>query len=132
LQHVRQFELAVQQIYSNLKSNGVFWNYSLAVQPHIRLIKRFIGGGYVMAGVTPQGIWLERGSIKQAQWLAELFKSSVSVRYSEFIFSPEIGYTSPGLPANKLLGPLDAHLSGRQWMPHWLARQISYHVRKSN
>jgi len=132
LQHVPEFESAVREIHASLKKGGVFWNYSLSVQPHIRLMKRALGRPYVTAGETPQGFWLERGSKKQATWLGELFHSPVTVRYSEFIFSPEIRFTLAGFPASRVLGSLDAQLSGRSWVPRSFARQISYHLRKVN
>jgi len=132
LQHVPDFKSAVREIHASLQKGGVFWNYSLSVQPHIRLMKQVLGREYVTAGETPQGFWLERGSRKQATWVEELFHSPVRVRYSEFIFSPEIRFTLPGLPASRVLGSLDTQLSGKLWAPRSFARQISYHVRKTN
>jgi ubiquinone/menaquinone biosynthesis C-methylase UbiE len=127
-QHVPDFEKAVAEAFRVLKSGGVFANYSLHVQPPIRWIRRLLGKGYLTKGWV-ESFWLARASEDQKRSIAAIFGSTVSDRWSEILYSPELRFTLPGKPGG-VLGKLDTLLSNNTGILGWFARQRSFHCQK--
>jgi ubiquinone/menaquinone biosynthesis C-methylase UbiE len=128
-QHIPDFEKAVAEAYRVLKSGGVFANYSLNVQPPIRWIRRLLGKGYLTKGWVEGSFWLARASEDQKRSIAAIFGSTVSDRWSEILYSPELRFTFPGKPGG-VLGKLDTLLSNNTGILGWFARQRSFHCQK--
>ena len=111
-------------------SGGLFANYSLNVQAHIRAVKRMLGKDYSTVGRVESNFWLARASIEQKQRLEAIFGNAVTERWSEILYSPELHFTAPGKEGS-WLGKLDALLSNNAGIPRSLARQHSFHCQKT-
>lgn len=129
LQHIPCFDKAVSEAYRVLKRGGVFANYSLNVQPPIHWLYQLLGRRYIIEGNAEGEFWLERASKKQKECLETVFGSSVSERWSEILYSPELHFPAPGREGS-LLGKFDALLSNNIGFLGWLARQRSFHCKK--
>lgn len=129
LQHIPSFLIAVSEAKRVLKPNGVFANYSLNIQPHIRFIKSLLGKKYLISGRSDNGFWLSRASREQKMIIEKIFENKVTERWSEILYSPELGFSYPGVAGN-WLGRIDAILSNNNGIFKCLARQHSFHVRK--
>jgi ubiquinone/menaquinone biosynthesis C-methylase UbiE len=128
-QHIPDFDKAVSEACRILKSGGVFANYSLNVQPPIRWLRRLLGKAYLTKGWVEGAFWLARASDDQKESIAATFGSTVSERYSEILYSPELRFTAPGRPGS-VFGKLDALLSNNAGFLGWFARQRSFHCQK--
>ena len=128
-QHIPSFEKAVAEAYRVLKSGGLFANYSLNVQPHVRWLCHLFGRAYVIEGSVDGAFWLARASADQKRTIETVFGSAVSERWSEILFSPELRFSAPGKEGNSL-GRLDALLSNNIGFLGWFARQRSFHCEK--
>lgn len=128
-QHIPAFDIAVNEACRVLKRGGVFANYSLNVQPHIRFFKQILGKEYLTNGWIDGNFWLARASVEQKQLLEVIFSSKVSERWSEIIYSPELRFDAPGRCAS-WLGKLDSLLSNNVGFLRWFARQHSFHCQK--
>jgi ubiquinone/menaquinone biosynthesis C-methylase UbiE len=95
-QHIPNFGKAVSEAYRLLKKNGVFINYSLNVQPHIRWLKRLFGREYLSEGWMEGAFWLSRASKIQKECIASVFGNTVSERWLEILYSPELRFYAPG------------------------------------
>ena len=122
-QHIPNFEKAVGEAHRVLRKGGVFANYSLNVQPHLRFIKRILGKDRLLP------FWLAYASVEQKRQIEAIFGNTVTERWSEIVFTPELRFTYPALSVS-LLGRLDALLSNNVGFLHWFARQHSFHCRK--
>ena len=128
-QHIPDFELAVKEAYRVLKTNGIFANYSLNNQPHIKLIYGLLRKTYFTSGYVPKKYWLARASIGQKMLIEQIFNTKVEERWSEIIFSPELRFPLPGRERS-WLGQIDKFFSNNNGICSWLARQKSFHCRK--
>ena len=128
-QHIPAYEKAVAEAYRVLKKKGVFANYSLNVQPHIRGIKRMTGKSYLEAGWIDGSFWLARASNEQKNQIEAIFGSRVTERWSEIFYSPELHFSAPGIE-NNWLGKLDVLLSNNTGFLSKYARQHSFHCEK--
>ena len=128
-QHIPAYDKAVEEAYRVLKRGGLFANYSLNVQAHIRGIKRMLGKDYSISGWVEDSYWLVRASLEQKLQIEEIFGNVVTERWSEILYSPELHYTAPGNEGS-WLGKLDALLSNNAGIFRWLARQHSFHCQK--
>jgi len=128
-QHIPAYDKAVAEAYRVLKSGGVFANYSLNVQAHIKTIKRILGRKYLTTGWIDGSFWLARASVEQKQQIEAIFGNKVIERWSEIIYSPELRFPTPGREGS-WLGKLDALLSNDVGFLGWFARQHSFHCRK--
>lgn len=128
-QHIPDFGKAVSEACRVLKSGGVFANYSLNVQPPIRWLRRLLGRAYLTKGWVEGSFWLARASDDQKGSIAVIFGSTVSERWSEILYSPELRFTAPGR-AGSVFGKLDALLSNNAGFLGWFARQRSFHCQK--
>ncbi len=128
-QHIPAYDKAVVEAYRVLKGGGLFANYSLNVQAHIRGIKRMLGKDYPISGWVEGSYWLARASLEQKLQIEEIFGNAVTERWSEILYSPELHFTAPGKEGS-WLGKLDALLSNNAGILRWLARQHSFHCQK--
>jgi ubiquinone/menaquinone biosynthesis C-methylase UbiE len=128
-QHIPSFEQAISEVYRVLKVGGVFFNYSLNYQPHIKWIKRFFGRDYQSRGFVEGNFWLARASSQQKALIEAIFSCTVSDRWTEILFSPEIRFFAPGRESS-LLGSIDSLLSNNTGLLGWLARQRSFECEK--
>ena len=128
-QHIPNYGRAVSEAFRVLMKRGKFANYSLNIQPHIAAIYRLIGKHYTTAGLMEAGYWLARASLEQKQQVESIFGCTVSERWSEIIYSPELRFASPGRERS-LLGKFDALLSNNIGFLRSFARQHSFHIHK--
>lgn len=128
-QHIPAFDKAVLEAYRVLKNGGQFSCYSLNVQPHIKVVKRMVGKDYPTASWLDGRFWLARASLEQRRQIEAIFDDTVTERWSELLYSPELHFTAPG-KEDSWLGRLDALLSNNVGFCRWLARQHSFHCQK--
>ena len=128
-QHIPSFDKAVAEAYRVLKSGGLFANYSLNVQPHVRWLCHLLGRAYVTEGSVEGAFWLARASVAQKRTIETVFGSVVSERWSEILYSPELRFSAPGKEGSSL-GRLDVLLSNNTGFLGWFARQRSFHCEK--
>ncbi len=128
-QHIPSFDRTVSEAFRVLKRRGAFANYSLNVQPPVCWIYRLLGKDYITKGWVEGMFWLARASKEQKGCIEAVFGSTVSERWSEILFSPELHFPVPGREGS-LLGKLDALLSNNAGFFGWLARQRSFHCEK--
>ena len=129
-QHIPDFDKAVSEAHRVLKRGGLFVNYSLNVQPPIRWLRRLLGRGYLTKGWVDGAFWLARASDEQKKCIEGVFGRTVSERWSEILYSPEVRITAPGKQGS-LWGKLDALLSNNVGLLGWFARQRSFQCEKS-
>jgi ubiquinone/menaquinone biosynthesis C-methylase UbiE len=129
-QHIPVYEKAVVEAYKVLKGGGLFANYSLNVQAHIRGVKRMLGKDYSTVGRFESNFWLARASLEQKLQIEEIFGNEVTERWSEILYSPELLFTTPGKDGSWLC-KLDALLSNNVGFLRWFARQHSFHCKKT-
>lgn len=129
-QHIPDFDKAVSESHRVLKRGGLFVNYSLNVQPPIRWLRRLLGRGYLTKGWVDGAFWLARASGEQKKCIEAVFGRTVSERWSEILYSPEVRIPAPGRQGS-VLGKLDALLSNNVGFLGWFARQRSFHCEKS-
>ena len=128
-QHIPNFNKAISEAHRVLKAKGVFVNYSIKSQSHIRWIYRIAGREYISKGWVDNMYWLARSSKEQKMIIEEVFGNSVIERCSEILYSPELHYRAAGKEGS-ILGKLDAMLSNNYRFLGCLARQLSFHVAK--
>jgi ubiquinone/menaquinone biosynthesis C-methylase UbiE len=128
-QHIPDFSKAISEAHRVLKAKGVFINYSINSQPHIRLIYRIVGRAYISKGWVENMYWLARSSKEQKMIIEGVFDNSVIERCSEILYSPELHFRAAGKEGS-ILGRLDAIISNNYGFLGWLARQHSFHVTK--
>ena len=129
-QHIPDFDKAVSEAHRVLKCGGLFVNYSLNVQPPIRWLRRLLGRGYLTKGWVDGAFWLARASDEQKKCIEGVFGRTVSERWSEILYSPEVRITAPGRQGNAW-GKLDTLLSNNIGFLGWFARQRSFYCEKS-
>ena len=129
LQHIPNFKLAVSEAHRVLKPNGVFANYSLNNQILVRCIYSLFSKPYVVKGKIPGSFYLNRASDDQLQYIESVFEAKLHRRFSEILFSPELGIVFPGRRTS-MFGIIDSMLSGGKRTFAWIARQQSFHLRK--
>jgi ubiquinone/menaquinone biosynthesis C-methylase UbiE len=129
-QHIPDFESAVRESYRVLKFGGEFANYSLNMQPPLRFMSRALRRNYIDEGWVPEMYWLSRASSSQKKIIEKIFMSSVKERWSEIIYTPEIGFWFPG-KLHSMIGFVDKYLSNNLGIFGWLARQRSFHCVKT-
>lgn len=128
-QHIPDFKRAVSEAFRVLKVGGIFANYSLNIQPPVRLLYQLLGRKYVSEGEVDGLFWLARASNKQKKLIESIFGNAVSARWSEILFSPELHFPAPGKQEHPL-GRLDSLISNNAGFLGWFARQRSFHCRK--
>jgi ubiquinone/menaquinone biosynthesis C-methylase UbiE len=129
LQHIPDFEQAVQEAHRILRPNGIFASYSLNRARMIELIYRLVGRPYHVAGKRPGSFHLSRASSWQAEVVSRVFGSAVASRYTEILFHPDLRLSTGGETSR--IARVDAVLSNRTPLLAPIARQRSYHARKA-
>ena len=128
-QHIPDFERAVTEAYRVLKPGCLFSNYSLNVQPYLRMLYGLLQRPYIIEDWVPDSFWLARASKKQKSLIASIFGEPVCERWSEILYSPELHLSLPGRLGSRL-GWIDSRLSNDSGFLGWFARQRSFHCRK--
>jgi len=126
LQHIPDLGQALGEARRVLKAGGQFANYSLNVQPLIRLMLRAVRRPYVTDGEYDDHLYLRRATAREEHTTSECFNAPVSHRYSEFLFQPNLRTTFTGRE-HSTLGKLDSFLSTSNPLLGSLARQQSFH-----
>ncbi len=129
-QHIPVYDRAVTEAFRVLKMGGVFANYSLNVQVHVRGIKRMLGKDYPIESWVEGSFWLARASLEQKQSIEAIFGNAVTERWSEILYSPELQFFAPGKKGS-WLGQLDASFSNNVGFLRWFASQHSFHCQKA-
>jgi ubiquinone/menaquinone biosynthesis C-methylase UbiE len=128
LQHVPDFERALREAHRVLRSDGQFACYSLNREKLIELVYRLLGKSYHVRGKRPGSFYLARGSAEEARTVSRVFGSSVTTRYTEVLFHPDLRLHTGA--ASSRVGRADAYLSSGTPMFASVARQRSCHTRK--
>lgn len=126
LQHIPNINEALKEARRVLRVGGQFANYSLNVQPVIRLLSRLAGKPYVIEGQFGEHLFLRRATKTDANVISACFNAPVSCRFSEFIFQPNLHTTSTGRE-HSVIGKLDSLLSSSSQLLGSFARQRSFH-----
>lgn len=129
LQHVPDFEKALREAHRVLRSGGQFACYSLNHEKLIELLYRLFGKSYHLRGRRSGSFWLSRASAEDVRMAGRVFGSSVTSRYSEVLFHPDLRLHTGS--ASSRVGRVDASLSSGSRTLAWVARQRSYHTRKA-
>lgn len=129
-QHIPSYEEAVAEACRVLKPRGKFACYYLNRQRFISRVRSWLNKNNSVEGVNPD-FWLSFGTVSQVECIRNCFQAMVKIRYSEVLFSPELGVHFAGKEGS-VVGWVDSYLSGRAFLFRWLARQISYHTYKPN
>lgn len=129
LQHIPSFDKAISEAFRVLKRGGVFANYSLNDQPPISWLYNLFGRSYVTEGWVAGAYWLARATPDQKRFIESVFGTTVSERWSEILYSPELYFEVPGRETS-MIGKFDALLSNNVGFLGWFARQRSFHCRK--
>lgn len=129
LQHVPYFSKAIENIYKILKSNSIFFNYNLSINPIIKFIYKIIRKNYIIKGYTDL-FYLNRSNKNQKKIIERKFKNKVFTRYCEILFHPDIKLFFSG-SENSIVGKLDSLLSGCENYKKIFARQECFIVKKS-
>jgi len=128
LQHIPNFESAVQESHRVLTVGGTFINYSFNRALLIEFIFKLFRKKYHIKGHNVT-MYLALASNEQKQIIEYIFGNEVYSRFTEILFHPDIKFSLTG-KENNLLGRLDAWLGGSLFLLRWLARQQSYEVLK--
>lgn len=129
-QHIPDFTRACREAHRVLKSGGRFANYSLHVTPFNRLVCRLVGRTFHTDGTVTNQYHLTRANDGQRKTIAGIFGATVTDRYTECLFHPDLKLTVTGR-AGSWIGLLDAHLGGASWLARVSARQRSFEAVKS-
>ena len=128
-QHIPDYNTVCSEIYRVLKSKGVYWDYGLNNAAVIRVIYKLFQRNYHVIGKVAGAFFLRRINKEVLDCVEQVFNHSVNVRYSELLFTPDLGYRL-GASENSMLGHLDSYLSGKSIVGKLIARQCSFHVKK--
>ncbi len=129
LQHIPNIEKALNEGFRVLKRGGLFATYSLNDGWVIRTFYNMLGRKYIIEGCVDGSFWLSRASKKQMRLIEHVFKTTVTERWSEVLFKPELRITFPG-QEKSLLGKIDSYLSNNMGIFSSIARQHSFHCVK--
>lgn len=130
LQHIPEFERALREACRVLRPNGQFVSYSLNHAKLIHAVYLLMGRSYHVKGQRPGSFYLSRGSAGDTGIVRRVFGASVTNRYTEVLFHPDLKMWTGA--AESWLGTADSHLSGSLPLLAWVARQRSYHTRKAS
>lgn len=127
-QHISAFEQAVKEARRILRPRGEFACYSLNRAAAIEAVYRLAGRKYHVEGAT-SSFYLARASAEQADVVSRVFGSPVASRYTEVLFHPDLRLRTGA--ADAAIGAIDAGLSSCLPLFAWVARQRSFHTRRS-
>ncbi len=130
LQHIPDYNKAIDEAYRVIKPGGLFFNYSLNDQPIIRWLYKIMKKQYVVKGNMQGSFYICRASNEQKLYIEKIFQQKVIERWSEIIFKPELHIAAAGREG-ALMGSVDSKLSNDFGLFSSIARQKSYHCMKS-
>ena len=130
IQHIPQYEKVYREAYRALKHGGRFVTYSLHTTPLVRLIYRLFRKPFHIDGVVQGKYYLSRANSKQKTLISKIFQGTVTDRYTECLFHPNLKLKFTGRKG-QLFGILDAKLGEMPMIGKWIARQRSFEVVKS-
>lgn len=129
LQHIPNYNKAINEAFRVLKDKGQFINYSLNDQFPIRKLYNLFGKSYVVKGEMSGSFYIERASVAQKSYIEEIFSTTVIERWSEILYKPELHVILAGKKSS-WLGFIDSKLSNCMGILGSIARQKSYHCVK--
>jgi ubiquinone/menaquinone biosynthesis C-methylase UbiE len=129
LQHIPNFQGAIQEACRTLKTGGKFASYSLNNAIFIKMMYKFLGKDYITKGFLQNQYFIQRADKEQREKIAEIFSNIVVERFTEILFKPEFHLGGFG-EKNSLIGKLDSILGGNFHPLKSIARQHSFHTYK--
>ena len=128
-QHIPELENVYREAFRILKPGGIFCDFVLNNAGLTRLVYRVAGRPYHLNGDVEGRFFLRRASPENQSLLSSIFKVPVRSRFTEILFSPEVGLVLPGR-VGSMLGRLDSMISGFPILTGLVARQQSFHLTK--
>jgi ubiquinone/menaquinone biosynthesis C-methylase UbiE len=124
LQHIPDFNAAIDESHRVLKKGGLFVNYSLNNSAIINFIYTILGKNY-----HKYGFYCAIASAEQFNYISHRFGTHSFKRFSEVFFQPGLKFTFPGHEGT-FIGWIDSKLSGKISILSTIARQQSFHTSK--
>ena len=129
-QHIPNFLSVCTETFRVLKKNGIYWDYGLNNAFLIRQVYNLFRKTYHLNGEVVGAFFLRRINRSVLESVTKTFKNEPNVRYSEILFTPELGLAFGGRDKS-FLGRIDSFLSSKLKFWRLLARQCSFHVKKT-
>ena len=129
-QHIPDFSVACAEACRVLKKKGIYWDYGLNNATLVRLVYNLFRKTYHLDGVIEGRFFLRRVNNSVIRVVKDTFHAEPVIGYSEILFSPDLGLPIGG-KENSLFGKVDRNLTGGFSLLKLVARQCSFHVRKS-
>ena len=127
LQHIKKYSKAIKNIYKILKIDGYLFNYNLNINYIVKIIYKIFNKKYLVKGYN-NDFYLERSSIKQKKIIKKIFKNTITTRYTELLFHPDLKIKTGSI--KNLFGKIDSFLSGSLFIKKIFARQEAFIVKK--
>ena len=128
-QHIPDYRNVLVEVFRVLKTNGKFADYNLNVARLPQFIYQLFGKKYHLEGNLEDSFFLRRVNKNSRLLISEIFGSNVKCRYTETLFSPELGVPLGG-KEHSVIGKLDSQISRFGVLFKFIARQKSFHVNK--
>lgn len=128
-QHIPDFDIVCSEAFRVLKIRGIYWDYGLNNATLFRLVYKLFRKTYHLDGLIDGKFFLRRVNKNITNIVKDTFNSEPSVRYSEVLFTPDLGFPLGG-EENSILGKLDSMFTGKFFLWKFVARQYSFHVQK--
>ncbi len=129
LQHVPNYNKAIDEACRVLKHGAMFHNYSLNNQWPIRKLYDLLGKSYVVKGHVNGSFFVDRASDEQKKYVEKVFENKVIERWSEILYKPELHIIFAGKEGT-FSGFIDSKLSNCLGLFKFIARQRSFHCVK--
>jgi ubiquinone/menaquinone biosynthesis C-methylase UbiE len=127
LQHIKKYSKAIKNIYKILKIGGYLFNYNLNINYIVKIIYKIFNKKYLVKGYN-NDFYLERSSIRQKKIIKKIFKNTITTRYTELLFHPDLKIKTGSI--KNLFGKIDSFLSGSLFIKKIFARQEAFIVKK--
>ena len=127
LQHIKKYSKAIKNIYKILKIDGYLFNYNLNINYIVKTIYKIFNKKYLIKGYN-NDFYLERSSITQKKIIKKIFKNTITTRYTELLFHPDLKIKTGSI--KNLFGKIDSFLSGSLFIKKIFARQEAFIVKK--
>lgn len=127
LQHIKKYSKAIKNIYKILKIDGYLFNYNLNINYIVKTIYKIFNKKYLIKGYN-NDFYLERSSITQKKIIKKIFKNTITTRYTELLFHPDLKIKTGSIKS--LFGKIDSFLSGSLFIKKIFARQEAFIVKK--
>lgn len=130
-QHIPNYDKVCSEVYRVLKDKGIFSDYGLNNALIVRIIYNLFGKKYHLDGKILDKFYLRRVNNDVFNILKKVFKNNISIRYTELLFTPDIGLSLGG-KEKSFIGKIDSYISGKGWIRKLIARQCSTHATKND